>query len=323
MNRYWTLLLPLFFFASPVNAQEVVLIRASPLYERPSLDATTRAALPVGIRLTLNSRQGEWLAVSTSEGLIGWIPRSAAHVEGEPPPAGVTPTPPPISRQPARDETPVAQAEPSQSGPVGQTLGFYNRRKRSAISFGTSSLSSQDPFSAGGTGTSVALSWASMRGRRFETGAYVAGSKYDVSLLEPWYDLQIGGRINLFLVQPGGASPIGVYGGGLLAWTQYFLGSNTTSEVSTLHYGGEGGVYLHFGSQNMIVPRAALRIERVSYLGSARPPGGVVSEGVARDGTFSSFLLGLDVSFGGFVPGLWLTFRDSSTAVMLRVTLAS
>jgi hypothetical protein len=161
-----------------------------------------------------------------------------------------------------------------------------------------------------------------MVGQRFEWGGQVAGSKYDVSVLEPWYDLQIGGKLNLFLLQPRGTTPIGVYAGGLLAWTQYFLGSNTTSSVSTLHYGGDAGVYFHFGSKPLIVPRAAWRFEKVSYVGADRPPGGVVSEGVARDGTFSSFFLGLDVSFGSFVPGLWVTSRDGTTLLLLRATLA-
>jgi len=322
MNRHWTVLLPLLLFASTVHAQEVVLVRATALYERPSMEATTIAALPAGIRLTLNSRQGEWLVVTTSEGLIGWIPRLVAHVEGETTPADVSPMPLPPPGEPARDDEPDARAASSQADPVGQTLGFYNRRKRSALSFSSGTLDSQSEFGDPGTTRRLGLSWGRMVGQRFEWGGYVSGSKYDVSVLEPWYDLQIGGKMNVFLLQPRGTTPIGVYAGGLLAWTQYFLGSNTTSNVSTLHYGGEGGVYFHFGASPLIVPRAAWRFEKVSYTGSDRPPGGVVSEGVARDGTFSTFLLGLDVSLGGFVPGLWVTSRDGSTMVMLRATLA-
>ena len=320
MNRYWTLILPFLLLASTVYAQEVVLIRETPLYERPSLEATTRATLPVGIKLTLNTRQSEWLAVTTSEGLIGWIPRSAAHVEDETPPAGVAPTPTPTPQQPTQNERPVAQAEPSQSDPV--ILGFFNRRKRSAISFSMGSLNSQDQFSDAGTAWQIDLSWATRRGKRFEGGAKVSGSRFDLGISEFWYDLQVGGKIKVFILQPRGVTPIGVYGGGLLAWTQYFLGSNVSSNVNTLHYGGEGGAYLHLGGKYLIVPRAALRVEKVSYLGSDRPPGYVVSEGVSKDGTFTSFVLGLDVSFGGFVPGLWLTFRDSTQMFTGRVTFA-
>lgn len=320
-NRHWTILLPLLLFASTVHAQEVVLIRATPLYERPSLEATTTATLPAGIRLTLNSRRGEWLVVTTSEGLIGWIPRLVAHVEGEAPPTDVVPAPLPPPREPAGDES-DARAESSQADPPGQPLGFYNRRKRSALSFSSGTLDSQSQVGDAGTTRRVGLSWGSMKGGRFEWGGSVSGGKYDVSALEPWYDLQIGAKLNFFLLQPRGATPIGVYVGGLLAWTQYYLGSNTSSNVSTLHYGGDAGVYFHFGTRPLIVPRAAWRFEKVSYTGSDRPPGGVVSEGVARAGTFSSFLLGLDLSFGGFVPGLWVTSRDGSTLLMLRATLA-
>jgi len=308
VNRRWQLFLPLLLFAASSYAQDVVLIRQTPLYERPTVEAETRATLPVGLKLRLNARQGEWLAVTTSEGLIGWIPRSAAHVEEPAAPSNAAPAP--------QDEASPAQAPPAQdrSAPperAGQGLGFYNSKRRSALSFSMSE-----------SARNIAISWASLRGRRFEWGGYVNGTRYDIVQREFWYDLQVGGLINFFLMQPRGGSPLGLYGGGFLAFTQYYLGRNVPEDVNTLHYGGEAGAYLHLGQRWLLVPRAAVRLEKASYAGGDRPRGYIVAQGVAQEGTFTAFLVGLDVRLGSFVPGLWLMSRDGKQTFTLGAAFA-
>ena len=302
-------LLFMLVLAADADAQEVTIIRETALYERPSLEADTRAMLPAGLKLTLNARQDAWLAVSTSEGLIGWIPRSAAHVDE----AG-TPLREPENGAPSEMASVAAPGSSAASdAPVYETTGgLYNRRRWSRLSIGSF-----------GDTQFADLSSAMLRGQRLETGLSVTGMLFDQDPSEPWYSLRVGGHLHVFALQPRGGRPIGLYVGPLLGWTQYYLGKNVTASVHTLHLGGEGGGYLHLGrGRVLLIPHAALRIERASYLGKDRPPFHVTVVDIAQEGTFSTLLLGVDVSFGGFVPGVLLLMQNGERAASLRMTFA-
>ena len=205
---------------------------------------------------------------------------------------------------------PTTQTRPLEPAP--ETIGFYNQRKWSRLSIG-----------AFENALLAELSSARMLGRSFELGTFVRGTRFDIDPEEFWYSLEVQGQLNLFLLQPRGVSPLGVYGGGFLGWSQYFLGANVPENVNTLHYGAEAGGYLHLGSDDVLfIPRAALQIQRISYLGSDTPPAHVLRAGIAEEGTFTALLLGVDASLGGIVPGLLLTIRDGEQSATFRLTFA-
>lgn len=210
-------------------------------------------------------------------------------------------------------ETGTATAPTTQTRPLDpdpETIGFYNQRKWSRLSLG-----------AFENALLAKISSAQMLGRSFELGTFVRGTRFDIDPEEFWNSLQVQGQLNLFLLQPRGVSPLGVYGGGFLGWSKYFFGSFVTEDVNTLHYGAEAGGYLHLGSGDVLfIPRAALQIEYISYLGSDTPPAHVLRAGIVEEGTFTALLLGVDASFGGLVPGLLLTIRDGEQSATFRLT---
>ena len=210
-------------------------------------------------------------------------------------------------------ETGTATAPTTQTrllDPDPETIGFYNQRKWSRLSIG-----------AFENALLAKISWARMLGRSFELGWFVRGTRFDIDPEEFWYSIQVRGQMKLFLLQPRGVSPLGVYGGGFLGWSNYFLGSFVTENINTLHYGAEVGGYLHLGGDDVLfIPRAALQFGRISYLGSDTPPAHVLRAGVAEEGTFTALLLGIDASLGGLVPGLLLTIRDGQQSATFRLT---
>ena len=66
-------LLGVSLFSIPVWGQTVTLAEKANLYERPDATSMVKMALPAGIELTILSEQGQWKAVSTSTGIVGWI----------------------------------------------------------------------------------------------------------------------------------------------------------------------------------------------------------------------------------------------------------
>ncbi len=207
--------------------------------------------------------------------------------------------------------TASASAQTPPLEPASETIGFYNQRKWTRLSLGTFE-----------NALLAEIASARMLGRSVELGLpLVRVTRFDIDPEEFWYSLEIQGQLNLFLLQPRGVSPLGVYGGGFVGWSKYFLGSFVTEDINTLHYGAEVGGYLHLGGGDVLfIPRAALQFGRISYLGSDTPPAHVLRAGVAEEGTFTALLLGIDASFGGLVPGLLLTIRDGEQSATFRLT---
>ncbi|WP_187359995.1 hypothetical protein [Chitinolyticbacter meiyuanensis] len=54
-------------------ADSGTLIRATPLKQKPFLDATTVSELPANSRLDIVTRKGAWMQVKTASGQSGWV----------------------------------------------------------------------------------------------------------------------------------------------------------------------------------------------------------------------------------------------------------
>lgn len=153
-----------------------------------------------------------------------------------------------------------------------------------------------------------------MWGRSVEVRTSVTGAQLDVGLEDNWYTLEVGGQLNVFLIQPSGSNPFGAYVGGRLGWTQYYLGENNPTDVSTIRYGGEGGAYVHFGSEStLIVPFAAIRLEDFSFLNDEL-------QALGDPEAFTTILLGADFVLRGFVPGIAVALQEDTTTLLLRIT---
>jgi hypothetical protein len=59
----------------PAFGQSITLLADTDLRERPESTSTVKMTLPAGLELSVLSEQGDWLAVSTSTGIVGWISR--------------------------------------------------------------------------------------------------------------------------------------------------------------------------------------------------------------------------------------------------------
>ncbi len=302
----------LVFLSAPLmaaSAQTVTILRETPLYERPSFESEEKAVLPGGLQLTLVQREGEWLIVSTSEGLVGWIPRTVAHVRDENPPPSNNPPPQaerPPQNPPRQEAEPIVPRRSQPSAQVGtRSQGFYNHRRWSRLEYGNTDNVHLLTL-AGGT----------MWGRSLEAGTSVTGARLDVVPEDYWFTLEVGGHVNVFLIQPRGGNPFGAYVGGRLGWTQYFLGENNPTDISSLRWGGEGGAYLHLGSGSaLIVPFAAIRIEDFMFLNDE-------FQGLGDPEPFTSVLLGTDFVLRGFVPGIAVMLQEDTTTLLLRLTFA-
>lgn len=67
----------------PAMGQSVTLQTGADLFERPDASGPVRMSLPAGIELSVLSEQGDWLAVSTSTGIVGWVQRPGNEAAGE------------------------------------------------------------------------------------------------------------------------------------------------------------------------------------------------------------------------------------------------
>lgn len=75
------LLAGLLLLSLPAMGQTLTLDANGTLYERPDQTSAVKMELPAGIELTILSEQGDWMAVSTSTGIVGWIKKPAGEDE--------------------------------------------------------------------------------------------------------------------------------------------------------------------------------------------------------------------------------------------------
>ena len=109
MRRVLVLLLAACYVPIASSAQQVETVTVTEeatVYRRPSTDAEVRATVSVGAALEVLDRQEGWIAVTTADGVIGWVQEALAAAA----PAQPTETPPP-----SRGQASPPSAEPPQA----------------------------------------------------------------------------------------------------------------------------------------------------------------------------------------------------------------
>lgn len=128
---------------------------------------------------------------------------------------------------------------------------------------------------------------------------------------------QGGLRFNVYPVVPTAERPFGMYLGGF-AGGGTFAGEDAPESVNIAMLGGEGGVYMKFGSPNspQFIPRASVQVARTEFICGSEAgfcgfdPDTFESKDRIGD-TATTILLGLEMNYHGLVPGVHLTLLES------------
>lgn len=283
--------------ATPAQAQtpeRVEVTQDASVFRRPATDSEVRATVAAGAVLEVLDRQEGWLAVSTPEGVIGWIETSLtkpATAEARPAPSptpdprpappesppststDVPPPPPPPARPPGRSgDSPSTPSGGSDTNEV-TTGGLYGSGGWSRLEF----------TSTDGTHPGGGITWSAMLSEILEfrnqvrTVRRAEGPLPGIDFLgdprsvgnfateeNTVWDMGISGALSVYLRQPDPALPLGLYLGGFGDFTRFFGGLLTSpDDFNTLSYGGQAGVYYRGRSGNVV--RGEVQIGRIQY----------------------------------------------------------
>jgi hypothetical protein len=126
-----------------------------------------------------------------------------------------------------------------------------------------------------------------------------------------------GFRFNVYPLVPTAERPFGFYLGGF-AGGGAFTGEDAPESVNMATAGGEGGVYMKFGSPRspQFIPSAAVQVARTEFICGGDsgfcgfdPKTGETSSNIGDTGT--TVRLGLEMNYHGLVPGVHLTLVES------------
>ncbi len=79
--KQFLLLLGVVCVSLPAMGQTLTLSANTDVYERPDQASAVKLTLPAGIELSILSEQGDWLAISTTTGVVGWIQRPGEQAD--------------------------------------------------------------------------------------------------------------------------------------------------------------------------------------------------------------------------------------------------
>lgn len=320
--------------ASAQPVEQVTVSAEAQIFRRPNTESEVRATVAAGTVLEVLERQEGWVAVSTSDGVIGWVqealttpvPEAAPPAEPSPPAPAPDPDRPPAPARPPGDRAvpPPPPARPPSAGgapaPTGgsdavRTFddegGLYGRGGWGRLAFS----STEGPHPGG------ELAWARMlspivefrneiQGRRRTDGVLpgiekLGGGPFSgdsATEEDAVWDLEVSGALSVYLMQPSLELPFGLHIGGFGDWTRY-MGSITPSVGSyqTIGYGGEVGGF--YRNQKGNVVRVAVQIGQIRYTGDDD----TLTESLVN------LLVGVEPRIGGVQFGAWAGRQNDQT----------
>ena len=217
------------------------------------------------------------------------------------------PTPAAPPRTPARVAEPETEEreEASQSARVSRISGpgFYGSNSWFRLHYGMI-----DETKSGG------LSWATMASNFAEFGLWgVVSRTPGFGDLIVW-DTDAGLSLNLFLFQPNGRRPLGLYVGGLASFGRSFLADAFGDGINRYMYGWEAGLLGRIGSDELsFIPRAAYRSARHQFASS---------DVDAEPWTVETIIMGFEAKLQNAVPGVFVHLSDGTRLTILSLTFA-
>ncbi len=303
-------------FVVSAQSQTVTVLQEAKLFIEPDERGDVRATLPAGVELTVVAEQNGWLAVSTQTGIPGWILRALVsdidegapepRQEATPEPRPTVETPPDPQTEPSREPEPSAEPEPAPvreervtpdrdapritSDPEADANpgGFYNLKKWWGVSVG---------FDDGVTlpGAEFGLMIHRMVGVRLLASSALIDAGGGTA-----YRFGGGASVDIFGLQPNERLPIGIFGTGRFVYDQVF-DNDFNSEGAIMTLAGDVGVYGKFGSNAVLIPKAAVRFVQNTFY---------VNGNKLADISDTQFFAGLDVRIGSIVPGASVIVYD-------------
>lgn len=311
--------------ASAQPVEQVTVSADAQIFRRPNTESEVRATVAPGTVLEVLERQEGWVAVSTPDGVIGWVeeslttplsdpdaPSSAPPPSPDPdrPPAPARPPtdrsvpPPPPARPPSAGGAPAAAGGADAPQVFNDEGGLYGRGGWGRLAFS----STEGPHPGG------ELAWARMlspivefrneiQGRRRTDGVLpgiekLGGGPFSGDVAtedDAVWDVEVSGALSVYLLQPSLDLPFGLHVGGFGDWTR-FMGSITPSVGSyqTIGYGGEVGGF--YRNQKGNVVRVAVQLGQIRYSGDDE----TVTESLVN------LLVGIEPRLGSIQFGAWV-----------------
>ncbi len=336
------LMLLLALQASAQETRTVVLEYQVSLHESADASSSVKATLAVGTTLEIISELDAWMAVSTPEGTVGWISKTA--LEGREAPRTETPPPPPNSQvpppptpggrpavtppPPPRPDAPPPRrpgSAPSSSGggEASQTwdnqgglygTGGWGRLAVASIAGGTKGGELAFAKMLG-----KAIEWRGLVGFDYRQDGLVAGSdnvpfsdpvfSTPVQSDDPVSSLTLGGALSYYVLEPTPEAPIGVHIGATGHWRDFFSATHFgTATYTSIMYGAEGGVFFRRAAGGVV--RGAVQVGKLRY----KYQDELFTENVVN------FLAGVEPKIGGVILSAFFVRRDFENMVQVGLT---
>lgn len=218
---------------------------------------------------------------------------------------------------PEQAEATPGEATPQEEEPRVVTAPASSRRALTGRGFYGTGQWVRLHYSSLDETKSAGIAWGKMVSGAFEFALSGSASQETIESAAPEelnaWDADIGMSLNLFLVQPSGDFPLGLYLGGLAGLARTWTDGTFDEGLNRYRYGWETGAFGRLGNDAVsFVPRVAWRWAKNRSTSDLIPDPWVVE----------TIIVGAEAKFAGFVPGVFLHLSDDTSRTVVAVTFA-